>query len=125
MHLSLPRDAYETLKVDLREMVTLRNTLVHHFIGQYDLWAVDGCLRAQDALNRTYAEIDRHFDQLNAFAGNMDAAKLPSAELVRAPEFQNMLLNGTGPHRTLHYSLSGTFRARQQVFRDHTLHCWA
>src|SRR3546814_4208858 len=89
MHLSLPRDAYETLKVDLREMVTLRNTLVHHFIGQYDLWAVDGCLRAQDALNRTYAEIDRHFDQLHAFAGHMDAAKLAMAELVRAPEFQN------------------------------------
>src|SRR3546814_4984826 len=58
MHLSLPPDAYETLKVDLREMVTLRNTLVHHFIDQYDLWAVDGCLRAQDALNRTYAEIE-------------------------------------------------------------------
>src|SRR3546814_14023024 len=92
MHLSLPRDAYETLKVDLREMVTLRNTLVHHFIGQYDLWAVDGCLRAQDALNRTYAETDRHFDQLHAFAGHMDAAKLAMAELVRAPEFQNMLL---------------------------------
>src|SRR3546814_9944107 len=65
MHLSLPRDAYETLKVDLREMVTLRNTLVHHFIDQYDLWAVDGCLRAQDALTRTYAEIDRHCDQLD------------------------------------------------------------
>src|SRR3546814_10833504 len=100
MHLSLPRDAYETLKVDLREMVTLRNTLVHHFIGQYDLWAVDGCLRAQDALNRTYAEIDRHFDQLHAFAGHMDAAKLAMAELVRAPEFQTMLLNGIGPDRS-------------------------
>src|SRR3546814_4124773 len=66
MHLSLPRDAYETLKVDLREMVTLRNTLVHHFIDQYDLWAVDGCLRAQDAMNSTYAEIDRQLDPLHA-----------------------------------------------------------
>src|SRR3546814_18391940 len=32
MHLSLPRDAYETLKVDLWEMVMLRNKLVHNFI---------------------------------------------------------------------------------------------
>src|SRR3546814_13995135 len=100
MHLSLPRDAYETLKVDLREMVTLRNTLVHHFIGQYDLWAVDGCLRAQDALNRTYAEIDRHFDQLHAFAGHMDAAKLAMAALVRAPAFPKMLLNSIEPGGT-------------------------
>src|SRR3546814_16785633 len=91
MHLSLPRDAYETLKVDRREMVTLRNTIVHQFIGQYDLWAVDGCLRAQDALNRPYAEIVRPFDQLNAFAGTMDEAKLAMAEMVGAQEFKTML----------------------------------
>src|SRR3546814_20388389 len=106
-------------------MVTLRNTLVHHFIDQYDLWAVDGCLRAQDALNRTYAEIDRHFDQLHAFAGHMDAAKLAVAELVRAPEFQNMLTNGLGPGGTIHWKLAGILRALQQVLLDLAVVGWA
>src|SRR3546814_11141416 len=79
MHLSLPRDAYETLKVDLREMVTLRNTLVHHFIDQYDLWAVDGCLRAHAVLNRTYAAIDRPCDQQHSFACHRDRTKIATA----------------------------------------------
>src|SRR3546814_5287846 len=106
-------------------MVTLRNTLVHHFIGQYDLWAVDGCSSDLDALNRTYAEIDRHFDQLHAFAGHMDAAKLAMAELVRAPEFQNMLLNGIGPDGTIHWPMAGIVSALHQALRELAVDGWA
>src|SRR3546814_9372144 len=84
-----------------------------------------GCLRAQDALNRTYAEIDRHFDQLHAFAGHMDAAKLAMAELVRAPEFQNMLLNGIGPDGTIHWPMAGIVSALHQALRELPVDGWA
>src|SRR3546814_16281267 len=116
MHLRLPRDADETLKVDLLEMVTLRNTLVHHFIDQYDLCAVDGCLRAQDALNRTYAEIDPHCDQLHAFAGHMAANPLALAALVKQPETPRMLLTHIAPQDTFNSKLA-------RIISALTMHC--
>lgn len=125
MHLSLPRDCYETLKADLRELVTLRNTLVHHFINQHDLWTVDGCLQAQDALNRTYAEIDRHFEQLRTFAEHMDQVKQATAELIRAPEFQNMLCNGIGPDGTIYWPLAGIVSGLHQALRELAADGWA
>lgn len=125
MHLSLPRDRYEALKAELRELVTLRNTLVHHFIDQHDLWTVAGCFQAQDALNRTYAEIDRHFEQLRAFAEDMDEAKQAAADLIRAPEFQNMLINGIGPDGTIHWPLAGIVRALDQALLELTADGWA
>ena len=51
---------------DLKDLVSLRNTLVHHFIDQHDLWTVDGCRAAQDALTTAaYA----HRSTLRATAG--------------------------------------------------------
>jgi len=125
MQCSLPRDDYEMLKADLRELVTLRNSLVHHFIDQHDLWTVDGCLRAQDALTRTYVEIDRHFEQLHAFANHMDEAKRATAELIRTPEFQHMLLNGIGPDGTIHWPAAGIVSALHQAFRELATDGWA
>ena len=122
--LSLPQDHYETLKADLRELVTLRNTLVHHFIDQHDLWTVDGCLQAQDALKRTYAEVDRHFEQLRTFAEHMDQAKQAAAELIRAPEFQNMLCNGIGPDGTIHWPLAGIVSGLRQALQELAADGW-
>src|SRR3546814_16248545 len=98
-------------------MATVLDTLVLHVMCQDDLWAVQGCLRAEDALNRTDAENDRHCDQLHAFAGHMDATKLAMAELVRAPEFQSMLLNGIGPDGTIHWPMAGIVSALHQALQ--------
>src|SRR5690606_11414125 len=124
MHLSLPRDRYETLKADLRELVTLRNTLVHHFIDQHDLWTVDDCLQAQDALKRTYAEVDRHFEQLRTFAEHMDQAKQAAAELIRTPEFQNMMCNGIAPDGTIHWPLAGIVSGLRQALQELAADGW-
>ena len=47
-------DAAEFAQTELRlrEFVDLRNTLVHHFIEQFDLWSVTGCVAARDHLRR-------------------------------------------------------------------------
>ncbi|OOY26353.1 hypothetical protein BMI90_18320 [Thioclava sp. L04-15] len=38
------------LECELREMVDLRNKLVHHFIDQHDIGTSDGCRAERDTL---------------------------------------------------------------------------
>ena len=48
MHLSLSAEDYVRTENDLKELVSLRNNLVHHFIDQHDLWRLDGCRCAHE-----------------------------------------------------------------------------
>ena len=66
MQLSLSAEDYARTQSDLKELVLLRNSLVHHFIDQHDLWSTDGCLTARDALVVAYARIDQHFEHVVA-----------------------------------------------------------
>ena len=124
MQLNLPAKSYEALKADLRELVTLRNTLVHHFIELHDLWTVDGCLRAQDALTRSYAEIDRHFEQLGNFAGHMEEARKAAAEVMQSPQFLDMVVNGIGPDGQIHWPVAGIVGALRKAFWELSIDGW-
>ena len=62
--ISLPNAQFGRVESELREMVLLRNNLVHHFIDQHDIFSSDGCRRAQDALIIAYNRIDQHLGQL-------------------------------------------------------------
>lgn len=60
---------------ELGELVSLRNTLVHHFIEQHDMSSVDGCCRAQDALVTAYSRIDQNLAQLREWAEKLMKAQ--------------------------------------------------
>ena len=124
MQLNLPAERHEALKAELRELVTLRNSLVHHFIDLHDLWTLDGCLQAQDALNQSYAEIDRHFEQLVAFAGYMDEASKAAADLMQSPQFRDMIVNGIGPDGEIHWSVAGIVGALREAFQELSIDGW-
>jgi len=124
LQLILPAESYEALKADLRELVTLRNTLVHHFIELHDLWTVEGCLRAQDALTCSYAEIDRHLERLLTFAGEIDEARKAAAELMQSPQVQDMVVNGIGPDGQIHWPMAGIVGALREAFRELSVDGW-
>ncbi len=48
----------------LKELVALRNGLVHHFIEQHNLFTPEGCRGASKALMEAYDLIDRHVEEL-------------------------------------------------------------
>ena len=77
----------------------LRNTLVHHFIDQHDLWTLDGCA-AQDELGSAYTRIDQHFEQLRGWAEHMDQARRLAAEFVQSDVFHDLVVNGITPDGT-------------------------
>ena len=124
MQINLPAERHEALKAELRELVTLRNSLVHHFIDLHDLWTLDGCLQAQDALNQSYAEIDRHFEQLVTFAGYMDDARKAAADLIQSPQFRDMIINGIGPDGEIHWPVAGIVGALREAFQQLSIDGW-
>ena len=124
MQLNLPAGSYEALKADLRELVTLRNTLVHHFIELHDLWTVEGCQRAQDALTGSYAEIDRHFEQLATFARHMEETRKAHVEVLQSPQFLDMVVNGIGPDGQIHWPVAGIVGALRKAFLELSIDGW-
>ena len=124
MQLNLPAERHEALKAELRELGTLRNSLVHHFVDLHDLWTLDGCLQAQDALNQSYTEIDRHFEQLVTFAGYMDEARKATADLMQSPQFRDMIVNGIGPDGEIHWPVAGIVGALREAFQELSIDGW-
>lgn len=122
--LKVSDEGYDALQADLRELVTVRNSLVHHFIELHDLWTVDGCLVAQDALRRTYAEIDRHVEQLRTFAGYMDDARRGAAELLQSPQFFDVIVNGITPDGQIHWPAAGIVGALRQALQELSIDGW-
>ncbi|MBS0217838.1 MAG: OST-HTH/LOTUS domain-containing protein [Proteobacteria bacterium] len=124
MQFNLPAERHEALNAELRELVTLRNSLVHHFIDLHDLWTIDGCLQAQDSLNRSYAEIDRHVEQLATLAGYMDDARQAAAELIQSPQFYDTVVNGIGPDGQIYWPIAGIVGALREALRELSIDGW-
>jgi len=82
--LTLSAEDFARIRSDLRELVLLRNNLVHRFIDQHDLWSTEGCGTARDALVAADARIDRHMKQLRGWAESMDQARHLAAEFIQS-----------------------------------------
>lgn len=75
--LSIQLSAQDLAKTSdgLKELVVLRNTLVHHFIERFDLWQADGCAAASIYLQDCYSRIDGHYEELRAWAAHMETSR--------------------------------------------------
>lgn len=124
MQLSLPPDSYARLKADFRELVTLRNTLVHHLLDRHDIWTIQGCHNAQHFLTDAYAEVDKHIEQLRTLAGYMDATRAAAAELMQTPEFLDMVVNGISPEGQIHWPSAGIVSVLRQANRELAVDGW-
>lgn len=110
MQLSMSADDYARTESDLKELVLLRNSLVHHFIDQHDLWSLEGCQGAHDALVAAYSRIDQHFEQLRGWAEHMDQVRRLTAEFVQSDAFHELVVNGIAPDGTVDWSAAGIVR---------------
>ncbi|WP_081283983.1 OST-HTH/LOTUS domain-containing protein [Stenotrophomonas maltophilia] len=124
MGLNLPEQSHATLQADLRELVNLRNMLVHHFIQQHDIQTVEGCLKAQAALSHSYAQIEHQFQRLRALAADVARGAQAFADLVQSPQFHDLLVNGIAPDGQIHWPLTGIVSALRQAFRERAIDGW-
>tara|TARA_R110002020_G_scaffold47651_1_gene135554 strand:- start:10733 stop:11455 length:723 start_codon:yes stop_codon:yes gene_type:complete len=110
---------------DLREMVLLRNDLVHHFLDQHDIWSSDGCRGAQEALVIAYSRIDQHFEQLREWAEEMEQAQRMMSEFVQSKVFKDWVVNGIVPDGKVNWDASGVVRALREAFGALAVDGWA
>jgi hypothetical protein len=124
IQLNLFAEDYIQTQCDLKELVLLRNNLVHHFIDQHDLWSIDGCLTAHDALVSAYERIDKNFEQLRGWGTRMDEVRCQAAELVESDAFYDFMLNGIAPDSTVHWPPAGIVRALREAANELAVDGW-
>lgn len=116
MTICLPNTDFARVECELREMVDLRNNLVHHFIDQHDIGSSDGCRGAQNALVAAYSSIDRHLAQLREWAEDMQNLRLAAAEAMQTQAFRDCLINGISSDGSINWFASGIVRALREAF---------
>lgn len=124
MQLNMSADDYARTESDLKELVLLRNSLVHHFIAQHDLWSLEGCQGAHDALVAAYGRIDQHFEQLRGWAEHMEQARRLTAEFVQSDAFHDLVVNGIAPDGSVDWSAAGIVRELRDAAKDLAVDGW-
>ncbi|WP_299132654.1 OST-HTH/LOTUS domain-containing protein [uncultured Amaricoccus sp.] len=125
MGLSLSDTDYARTKNELRELVTLRNDLVHHFIEQHDIWSVDGCVRASAALVAAYRHIDQCCEQLREWAEDMEQARRLAAEAIQSDALHDLFVNGIAPDGTVYWPAAGIVSALRHAAGELAVDGWA
>lgn len=81
----------------LRELVALRNELVHHLIERFNVWTLDGCRNAAAYLDAAYATIDSQFLALRDLLTNMQEAFAATASFLASKEWEDIFVHGIEP----------------------------
>ncbi|MFJ5296859.1 OST-HTH/LOTUS domain-containing protein [Pseudomonas sp. NPDC088368] len=105
--LELPEERYAETTAALKELVDLRNELVHHFLQRFDLWGLDGCIAAETYLDESYETVDGHYLTLRDWAKSMDEARQLMVSFMETPEYRDFAINGIGPDGTVHWASNG------------------
>jgi hypothetical protein len=108
----------------LKELVVLRNNLVHHFINQHDLWSLDGCRGAQDALIAAYNSIDQHLEKLQEWAEVLQKARRQAAELFQSDGVHEFIVNGIAPDGTVYWPSAGIVYALREAAGELAVDGW-
>ncbi|MBY6159409.1 OST-HTH/LOTUS domain-containing protein [Mameliella alba] len=127
MHMTVryPVTDFARLECELREMVDLRNNLVHHFIDQHDIGSLDGCHGAQDALVAAYSSIDRHLTQLREWVEDMEKLRLAAAEVMQTQAFRDCFIKGVSSDGSVNWYASGIVNALREAFQELAGDGWA
>lgn len=95
--IELDPERYESMKTALKELVDLRNELVHHFLQRFNIWEVDGCTAADAYLDASFETIDGHYFTLHGWTQSMEQARAQMASFAATPAFKDFLVNGIWP----------------------------
>lgn len=97
--IAFPPEDFARIEVEHRELVLLRNTLVHHFLEQHDLRTVEGCRTAREALTRALDRVVKAFEELQEWARDLQRTReLVTAHLAHR-DIREALAHGRIPWR--------------------------
>lgn len=99
MQIILTQDDFNRTEADLRNLVEMRNHLVHHFIQEHDVRTLEGCLKAQEALAQALDDIGRAHSDLRSWAEDLEATRERVADQFVSAEVQDFIVEGRVPWR--------------------------
>ncbi|RDD93775.1 hypothetical protein DTW89_07755 [Acidovorax sp. BoFeN1] len=116
-HFQVGLDAsqYQATTATLKELVDLRNELVHHFLQRFNIWERQGCIDADAYLDASFETIDGHYLTLRGWAQTMDEARALMASFVRTAAFEDLLVNGIAPDGSVDWLASGAVRCLREA----------
>lgn len=105
--IAMSAERLEATTAELKELVDLRNELVHQLLERFDLGQLDRCEAAVAYLDASRATIERHYQTLRSWAEHMDKARALAASFMQSDVFNDFLINGIAPDGQMHWPMSG------------------
>ena len=124
--MEMSAERLEASTAELKELVDLRNELVHHLLERFDLGQRDRCEAAVAYLDDSRATIDRHYMTLRSWAEGMDNARALAASFMNSDVFKNLLIDGIAPDGQVNWPISGivsSLREAEQALAPSGRHC--
>lgn len=124
INMSLSEADYIQTRASLKEIVELRNELVHHFIERFDLWSIQGCEDAHAYLQGTYARFAADFTRLRAWAGDMKEAVDQTISFMQSDACIDLFVNAIPPDGKIRWSTSGIVRGLREAANALAIDGW-
>lgn len=106
MTMQMPAERIAETTSALRELVGLRNSLVHHMLEAFDVWTLEGCVSAAKHLSQSYARIDQRFEELRGWVGHANKARSLIAQFLESQQFQELLFHGERSESSIEWGTS-------------------
>ena len=110
MRIELQPEEFQRVLAGLKELVDLRNQLVHHLLDRFDLWDEAGCRAADAQLVESYSKIDQHYAVVREWVFAMGEGHRMMAEFMASPAYADFLIFGINPDGTVDWPGSGIVR---------------
>jgi len=111
----LDASQHQATTAALKELVDLRNELVHHFLQRFNIFESQGCRDADAYLDASYETIDGHYLTLRGWAQVMHEAHEAMALFMKTATFEDLLVNGIAPDGTVDWPASGAVRCLREA----------
>lgn len=111
----LDANQHQATTAALKDLVDLRNELVHHFLQRFNIWESQGCIDADAYLDASYETIDGHYITLRGWAQSMDEARALMALFMSTATYEDLLVNGIAPDGSVDWPASGAVRCLREA----------
>jgi hypothetical protein len=113
-----------TTEAELRELVQMRNDLIHHFMERHDLWTLEGCRSARAELALTCDRIGEHLVRLREWAASIESVLHEVGKHVRSTTCHDAVVNGINPDGSVFWPGAGIVSALREAWRALAVEGW-
>ena len=124
VRLGVDEEGLATTEAELRELVQMRNDLIHHFMERHDLWTSEGCRTALAELALLCDRIGDHVARLREWAAYIESVLQEVGMHVRSEVFHDAVVNGINPDGSVFWPGAGIVSALREASKTLAVDGW-